>query len=371
MSEVANSQSLIPMKAKDVLALLISEKPDPLKDVRVTGPLDLSSIGVPGPVRVHNCVFEDAVDATDARFARSVRFINCSFEKGLSLAHARIDGPLDLSGSVLKPMAGAAEMPFHDLHVEGCIEGTRLHVECGLNFSDLECGAAFRLHGAKIGGDLVLDSAFIEGELDLGDCSQHDEKPAARTEVSGILKCARSHIESRVLLIGSLLGGATFEQTQVGGTMLLCSGYYTNHVLEIGAPESYSYSLSLLGASLHGNLEIRGAKLDGYLRISNAEIRCNLVLKSDRNIPTGQSFQTFLGSKKESPSLRLASASVRGAVYIHNVNFTGIFEASNADVALIEIDEATINSLRKLSDKMPDGVLAIEGSREPLLTRIY
>ena len=83
MSGVANSQSLISMKAEDVRALFLSEKPVELRDVRVTGPLDLSSIGDIGPVRISNCMFEAAVDASDARFARSVQFINCSFEMGL------------------------------------------------------------------------------------------------------------------------------------------------------------------------------------------------------------------------------------------------------------------------------------------------
>jgi len=180
MSADATLPNLIPMSAKDALTHFSGQLPE-LKNARVTGELDLRSIEVPGPVRVHNCVFEGAVDATDSRFDRSVQFTNCEFEKGLTLAHARINGPLDLSGSVLKPANGAVHMLFRDLHVEGCIEGTRLRVECGLNFSDLECGAALRLRGAEIRGDLMLDSALIEGELDFGDCEKVGNDPASRT----------------------------------------------------------------------------------------------------------------------------------------------------------------------------------------------
>lgn len=368
MSTVVNPP-LIPMRAESVLTLFILENPVELKDACVTGPLDLRSIGVRGPVRISNCVFEDAVDATDARFGRSVQFTDCIFEKGLSLAHARIAGPFDLSGSVLKPMAGATAMPLHDLHVEGSVQGTRLQVECGLNFSDLRCGSAFRLHGASIAGELLLNSAYVEGELDLSDCASPDGVPAAQTIIRGVLNCDCAHIESRVLLIGTHLGSAKFEQAHIEGTMLLGPGLHSQTQVELGVvaeagKPSDGCSLSLLGARLDGSLEIRGAKLHGALRVSNAKVGCNMMLSGDA--PKKPRFQTSIGASEGGGSLRVTSADVRGALVLLNVTFDGLVEISNSEVAVLEIDEKCILNLKTLFEGLPDnkkreGVLALEG----------
>jgi hypothetical protein len=303
MSGVKDSQNLLRKDAQHALTHFSGHLPE-LRDVCVIERLDLRSIEVSGPVKVYNCVFEEAVDATDARFGRSVSFINCTFERGLSLAHARIDGPLDLSGSVLKPMAGGAKMPLHDLQVKGCVQGYRLQVECGLNFSDLECGSAFRLHGASIAGDLLLNSAYIEGEFDLSDCESTHGEAAARTIISGVLNCECAHIESRVLLIGTRLGSARFEQAHIEGTMFLGPGRYTPNQVELGVAveagkTADGCSLSLLGALLEGSLEVRGAKLHGALRVSNAEIGCYLLLTDaslDPNAPGTSKIPTSLGT---------------------------------------------------------------------------
>ncbi len=369
MSADATLPNLIPMGVEDVLMNFDSEKPVELKDARVTGPLDLRSIGVRGPVKISNCVFEDAVDATDARFGRSVQFNNCTFEKGLSLAHARIDGPLDLSGSVLKPMPGAAAMPLHDLHVEGSVQGTRLRVDCGLNFSDLRCGSAFRIHGTSIAGDLLLNSAYVEGELDLSDCASPDGESAAQTIIRGVLNCDCAHIESRVLLIGTHLGSAKFEQAHIEGTMLLGPGLHSRTQVELGVvaeagKPSDGCSLSLLGARLDGSLEIRGAKLHGALRVSNAKVGCNLMLAEDA--PKQPRFQTSIGASDGGGSLRVTSADVRGALVLLNVAFDGVVEISNSEVAVLEIDQKCILNLKTLFERLPDnkkceGVLALEG----------
>lgn len=368
MSAEANLPNLIPMSSKDALTHFSGQLAE-LKNARVTGKLDLRSLEVKGPVRVHNCVFDDAVEANDARFARSVQFINCIFEKGLSLAHARIAGPLDLSGSVLRTMAGAPVMPFQDLHVEGSFQGTRLQVECGLNFSDLRCGSAFRLHGASIAGDLLLNSAFVEGELDLSDCVSVGGQPAVQTKISGVLNCDCAHIESRVLVIGTHLGSAKFEQAHIEGTMLLGPGLHSRTQVELGVvaeagKPSDGCSLSLLGAQVDGSLEIRGAKLHGALRVSNAKVGCNLMLAEDA--PKHPRFQTSIGASEGGGSLRVTSADVQGALVLLNVAFDGVVEISNSEVAVLEIDEKCILNFKTLFERLPDnkkreGVLALEG----------
>ena len=337
------------MNAVDALTCLRSGKP--VEDARITGLLDLRGIDVDGAVRFSNCVFEDAVDASDGHFAHGLQLIDCIFNKGLSLAHARINGPLNLTRTVLKPMDGQVEAPFRDLHVDGCIEATRLHVECDLNLSDLACGAALRLRGCKIGGDLLLGSACIEGEFDLSECESDGLEPAAFTEISGYLQCGSSQIESRVLFIGTHLGAANFEQSHIGGTMLLAPGPHTTAPVTIGVHKGEAYSLSLLGASLHGNLEIRGALLEGHLRVSNAEIRCSLVVVGRPDPVTGKMLPTSLGSGGRGTSLRLSSASIQGALLLSGVNFDGLVVITNTKVGVLEIDASSIKNLRSLSEK--------------------
>ena len=367
MSGVENPQHLTSITAPAALALFSNPSVE-LENVRVTGEVDLRSAHVSGPVRIHNCVFEGAVDATDARFDRSVQFTNCEFEKGLSLAHARINGPLDLSGSVLKPANGAVHMLFRDLHVEGCIEGTRLRVECGLNFSDLECGAAFRLHGANVKGDLLLNSAYLEGELDLGDCEAYGSNPAARTDITEVLNADCAHIESRVLLVGTKLGSARFEQAQIEGTMLLSPGRHTSTQVELGVATEAGKppdgcSLSLLGATLEGSLELRGAKLHGSLRVSNAKVGCYLTI--DRGEILGQEVPTSLGASRRGAALRVTSTCVQGAMTLGRVEFAGSINASNSDIALVEIDKECVKNLKSLFSRLlsdyPNGVLDLEG----------
>ena len=129
----------------------------------------------------------------------------------------------------------------------------------------------------------AADSAYVEGEFDLSDCESNGGEPAVQTKISGVLDCDCAHIESRLLLIGTRLGSARFEQAHVEGTMLLGPGRHTSSQVELGVEveagkTTDGCSLSLLGALLDGSLEIRGAKLHGALRVSNAKIGCYLLL---------------------------------------------------------------------------------------------
>jgi len=111
----------------------------------------------------------------------------------------------------------------------------------------------------------------------------------------------------------------------------------TKLVTKIGsASSSKDASLTLFGASVFGNVEMRGATLGKMLNLSNAEIRGNLILQALDEIPTQIG---CAGQDRE--SIRLVGTRVGGRMELHGVLLEGGLNLTNAHVGGFEIDRET------------------------------
>lgn len=327
-----------------------------IENVEVDGVTDLRSVEITSAIHAIGCVFHGEVDATDARFSRSVRMHDCVFESGLILNHARICGPLDLAGSTVRPSADTDIIDFSHLTVDGRCGLERLKVEAEdpsrnlvLDLHDLRCGAGLILCGTKMAGGLCGTNAHIEGVLDLGSVKIGEAK-WERTFIGGKIDFDQVTVGSQINLSGSRLSRITLDQCVVRGTIFCAFDKESRLPIELTAPGEAA--LWLHGAKIDGNIEIRGATLKGAINVSNARVRGNLVIEGYQSghhlVPTE------IGTAgKDQESLRLVGTTVEGSVEIHDVQFHGDFNASNASVGMLSINKGSRNSLKRLKVAVP------------------
>ena len=307
------------------------------RDVTVHEPIILHSVAVAERIELDRFIFEELVDFEDCRFAMLVRFENCVFRKGLVLRHAQFRGPLTLYDCQICGTNSPAS--FENLRVEGQLDLTRFCVHSDLRMTDLFCGAAVLLNGATIGGDVSAASACVKGELKLGasNASPNDDlKGAAR--ISGRLNLSQSSIGSQMAFTGAEIGAVDLEQSKIGGTIFCHSCHFTREGPRDLSEAPFLGSLSLFGATVNGNIELKNAVLKSGLNLSSAEIRGNLIVEN-----------STLG-KTSTSSLRMADARIRGTAQFAEASFDGPLVASNASVGVLELDGSTLVNLEEQGD---------------------
>ena len=258
---------------------------------RITGPLDLSFVSVPFPLRLRRCCFTHNVNLTSTDLPTlilagsrvqsviadginaKVVFLGDRFsaEGTVLLRGAQIGGTLNCSGGTFKN-PGKDALTADGADVQGDV-----FLRDGFSAE-----GEVRLLGARIGGDLACGGGAFKNP-------GKDALSAERADVKGsVFLRGGFRAEGGVRLLGARIGGnldcsgGTFknpgktalhaDRAEVGGNVFLSSGF------------SAEGTLHLLGAQIGGDLNCHGGTLSGlvaetsttkgnflWLRIKNPE----------------------------------------------------------------------------------------------------
>lgn len=189
------------LTAEEVLADLRAGGPLILQRCVITTRLSLAGMFVPDAVKFDRCRFEHELDATNARFGKTVTITRSLFRKSLTLRGAKIGGTLEVSRSVVKmpeppapdsktlartnrqshlyePPPDSRSAKWDALNVDGNLVLDRLTVFGSLNLGGGEIKGGVYLRGAQIGklervdekvldnGRLYMRQMRIDGDVD-------------------------------------------------------------------------------------------------------------------------------------------------------------------------------------------------------------
>ncbi|NHD16405.1 MULTISPECIES: hypothetical protein [unclassified Actinopolyspora] len=253
-----------------------------LQGAHITGELDLTDVRAAAPLMLHQCEFDESIEATRAHLPHldlsGSRFpaldaddLVCEHDvrlrggrcEWLSLVDANITGNLSLSDAQLI----AADKPALDM--EGVIIGGDFFLDEGFTASSDSYLGTLRLPGANITGQLSLREArliatngpALNAETLTVDSDVFlDEGFTANSDSNdGTLRLPGANITGQLSLSGAELiatnGPALNADTlTVGSSVLLDEGFTANS-------DSNDGTLRLPGANITGQLSLREARL--------------------------------------------------------------------------------------------------------------
>lgn len=227
-----------------------------LAGARILGPLDLESCRIP----------------------RDLRLLNCRFDAPLVLRSAVID-TLQLDGSTFPRLVA-----------------TRLDARGGVSLQAVAVSGGIDLKGAQIGGDLALDGAVAAAE---GEGAAFDGSHVA---LRGDLTLRAALIRGAIDVAGARLGGDLI----LGGLELSCD---RDPALD-GRGVQVEGGVSLAGARILGETNLIGARVAGDFHLDGGVFTANgdLALVLNRAVIEGALFLRH--GVKVSGALSLAGARV-------------------------------------------------------------
>jgi hypothetical protein len=258
-----------------------------LSAARIVGALDLEAVELKYPLVLAGCVLEGP-DPVNLNFASGplIGFLGCTLP-GLSANALKVDRTMDISGTrlsgplILESANIQGDLVCRGAHLDGvgvALSGPALTVGGNAVFEGLTTSqAGIDLRGARVGRWLVFHGAKLEGSSKLPDGTS-----------------------------GALI--ATW--CEVGGPVLMASGFTAEH------------EVSLLGARIGANLNLRGAVLNG----SGTALRGELV-KVGGNL-LGERLNTTTGG------VDLRGAEIAGALQLSGANLQGAFQSADGRYSL-------------------------------------
>ncbi|MGY1892754.1 membrane-associated oxidoreductase [Pseudomonas sp. SDT291_1_S447] len=229
----------------------------------IEGRLNLDSAIVPVSVKLRKCRFEESLCFSYTRFQRAVSFNYCCVS-GVESSQAVIDGDLSFINVV-----SSARIELRSVRVSGSIYFSGAELFGSKNH-------ALFLDGAKVEGDLCLDSGFVA----------RDEVRLIGARVEGQVNCHN----------GSFLGGVPLclDAVTVGGGILLSNGFKSvGEVSLIGAVVSGCVdfdggrfvnpeAMAIVAEGMHvtGDIFLRGANVEGQICLVGSRVSGDLTLYS-------------------------------------------------------------------------------------------
>ncbi len=245
-----------------------------IEGARITGPLNLIDVRGPGggalPSLVFvDCIFDQPVVVSGASF-RALSFCRCALPalKGSGL---RLEADLDLTGA--------------RIGLEGRVEDESAEAPCPCIAIDLDRAriggrvvmasdrvARFNAYGvvclvsAKIGSDLVMDgakldgaggAAFNAGAIQINGDAQFNMAASHRFEAVGEMRLQAAHIQGDLSLAGSFVSNSQ-------GRALHCEDIVVESVFlrrEETTPFEAEGRINFLSATIGGNFVINGARV--------------------------------------------------------------------------------------------------------------
>lgn len=157
--------------------------------------LDLSGVHLPHGLRWRHITFRCEVELSDAHAERSVDLSACTFEGGLRLTDARIQGTLELNDAVVGELDFGRKpderglVPFNDefksldmsrARIEGGLLADGIRVAGNWDFSDATMGGGWRRMAARCATSSMVRSRRCAAILTVN----HTKGIAARSEAT-------------------------------------------------------------------------------------------------------------------------------------------------------------------------------------------
>jgi len=314
-----------PVISADQCASAIRAGAWPVRGATVRGSrLDLRGVHLPHGLRLRDVTFACAVDLTDARADRSVDLSNCTFQEGLWLDDARIEGSLGLERVVVGELDPNAEVdeqgrpPFRSraeslsmrrARVEGQVWAIGLRVAADLELLDASIASGVHLNGTEIRGRLFGQGCSIAGNFFCHPEGNH------RTEITGDAWLAGAAIEGQADFNGASIGGElNMQGARVSGG-LFCRPV-GNHRTEI-AGDAY-----LAAATIEGAADFNGASIGRTLNMQGARVSGGLFCR-----PVGNHRTEITGDA------HLAGATIEGAADFNGASIGGRLNMQGARVS--------------------------------------
>jgi cytoskeletal protein CcmA (bactofilin family) len=324
-----------------------------IRNGRVLGPLDLSSITVDRPVEFIATTFTGPVVVAGSSLRR-FRLIDCTLEQGCNANGAVFAGDLALAGSTIRgalvSTAGAsrraAALWLTDATIDGrllaagtsieatplpgrpdtrAIHGDRLRVGGSIRLSGgFRASEEVRLIGAEIGGSLDLVSCHLsaaDAALDLGSVQVGGDLflVAGDSEAGPALE-GRLDMENLTVAGQTLILAASFQaRTPPGG------GYHRfepgdRRVAIRGPGARFRGEVNLAeGCTIDGRLDLRGALFEGRFDLHDT----SLIYASGYALDLSNArIGGDLRLARRSRSIRLVNASVDGSLFGRRTTIT-------------------------------------------------
>ena len=266
-----------------------------------------------GGATIRGKVLTDLFTETDGRSA-------------LRLSNARITGPVNLEGRVVRQvvdlrgcvfeetpdlrMANLVGLRMHVCRVPGML-ARNLRVESDLILEPrFTCRGTLDLTDANIGGSLRMSGAVLDGR-------ESDAMRAARLKVSGSLQAVVLRTVGEMRLVGASIGG-TFQLTGAhlsnpggdtldGVGMVIGGNFLAN---SMGGRFTSNGRVSLVGSHISGDTVFTGARLtaSGQTALDCDRLRCDGSIVLDKGFTAVG--PVYLSDARVGGWLRLAGATV-------------------------------------------------------------
>jgi len=283
---------------RDLLRRRCGGDPDPrglrLRGARICGRLDLDFVDTTVALRLTDCLLEDGMSAEHARLP-VLSLIRCHLGQhdrpALAAERLRVDGPLDLHGSVITSEGAEHAATLIAAHVSGQLRlsgatvcnptGPALDADGLRTDGSMYMDEGFTAQGSGEDGTIRLAGAQIGGQLRLSGATVHNPTGPAVT-------ADRMRSDGGVFLDGGFtvegaghLGAVCLLAVRVGAQLSACGATVRNRTgpavnadgLQANGDVFFDEGFTARGAGDDGAVRLLAAQIGGQLRLSGATVR--------------------------------------------------------------------------------------------------
>jgi hypothetical protein len=372
----------------------LSYQPDPggliLEELTILGRLDLNDLRIDLPLCLHDCTMDSGIRAAYSSLQR-LELLNCQIgsdgnlkRSALNLRFARIDGAVDLSGSIIAAR-NAPAVDARNASIAGDVllrydsaehdhYSSAEDSEGAISFVFAEIGGSLILHGTRVanvhGPALNISSARIKGDVNLRDRCQLQGSSSTgavqvvTTSISGQLDLGNSAISNDIGPALNIRGATVTED------LYLKEGFAATGGTDRGV-------VRLLQAEIGGRVWIRGATIRNASNTAGAALNCeDISVKRSFTIQKYGDHDCTLTGAGDSATVRLSGATIEGQLAVVDVALSNpsgpAFTASQAHISSglllrgLAVSAGGRRGAIRLAGTTVDGMLSVDSA---LVTR--
>jgi uncharacterized protein YjbI with pentapeptide repeats len=213
-------------------------------------------------VRIKGATVGTDLDLSNAKLTRAIKFIDSRFERGINLDNTHTDSVIVLDGSIIGGGFTAANLLAQsDLSLANGVAFKK-----GMSLAGAKVDVDVDMTGASFDGELNADSLQVGGVLLM---RSEGENKASFKEV--ILRGA--NIKGQIAMIGASFDGPLdADALHVDGNLLMYSD---------GKNKASFKDVDLHSAKIAGQISMIGASFDGELNADSLQVGGSLFMRSD------------------------------------------------------------------------------------------
>jgi hypothetical protein len=302
-----------------------------LAGVRVTGELDLSHAQIEYPIEFEDCAFDSGIRLHEAQ-TRSIRFTRCRFPN-LDANRFELRGELQAQGSTFESMSLYSSR-VDEIEISGSRISSPGKV--ALNWDLLTVRSAVYCQDVQIEGTVRLPGARIEGQLQLsGTRIVNESGPALHAwglVVGNGVFCHTGFTDERNPFAAT--GEVDLSNAQIRGPLVLDGALLSNpDGTTLGADQiAVEGSVFLRGLTSYGEIRLRSATVSGPLSLAGSQLanRDGIAFHADRVVADGGVF-LHAGFASDG-QIRLVGAEIHGNLDLDLTTVAGLIDLHNAQV---------------------------------------